>query len=799
VVSVSDVTVVADCQDEACTGLSPGVSVTNQVIVSPRLNRVNVIDVDLLNPGVRVQLTAPSGSLSTERQSTLDFLVQTGAQVAVNAHRFWPYPSSQVAVNLEGVAASNGVVFESFFNAWRIAPPPEGWPALNIDPNNQAAVVYGDPLDPAGQTPLGSAVLYNTVSGNYQVVTNGVPIADVGDSPAPRVGMGVMANGHLLIVEVDGSQPGFSEGLTVSELGTLMASMGAVDAINADGGGSATVAMRIPAPDGTPQVYNSPSVSPPRTVGSNLAIFFNRGDSVAYLLTETGSRARVAFDGLSLGIPHFGVAAKATSTGLNGLAAGSLAFVISKSRQTIIRQVAGTGVLAFGLTLTGTDKTFIRKRGGAETNYFLPAGRGSVTIDVVPGDTIYLDFGRISVRTLKRPCVVVWQPRVAPLREYDTAVLNESGSIKALGFCGLTNRSDYTVFSTLPVDAQTDDVVNPDALVTVSGSDGIQYALVRNAAYNEAKPPLPFNWYSGQTLNGSMTFHFYASRKTYGAHGEMDVWTTTDGTFPEFFRISEFFGLSGSNAVRVDSQDGDMRRNGLQTVTSLDGIERPGQYRASDGELRTFDSQSGTVSTDKIFSLVGVDEGISFKMHESPPPPPLFSPLLDGFRVSEDDGATFVTKPLGNGFNAFSSIGSTPSFSYTCTSIKLPNYPLMDLTCTVMPLVLGDYVLEWTGINMSGMLGADLIQQFNALSLYLVSGNSSVRFTCWTDPNNALFGKTVLIGDLTRTANGTSSQLSSTLVPAHYPYSMTFRLRFHVGGVLFPFQGITTTAFFLPH
>jgi hypothetical protein len=515
------------------------------------------------------------------------------------------------------------------------------------------------------------------------------------------------------------------------------------------------------------------------------------GDAMLYTLSETGSLARVAFDGLDMGIPHFGVAVKATSTGLNGLAAGSLAFVISKSRQTIIRQVAGTGVLAFGLTLTGTDKTFIRKRGGTETRYFLPAGRGSVTIDVVPGDTIYLDFGRVGVRTFKRPCVVVWQPRVAPLREYDTAVLNESGSIKALGFCGLTNRSDYTVFSTLPVDAQTDDVVNPDALVTVSGSDGIQYALVRNAAYNEAKPPLPFNWYAGQTLNGSMTFHFYASRKTYGAHGEMDVWTTTDGTFPEFFRISEFFGLSGSNAVRVDSQDGDIRRNGLQVVASLDGIERPGQYRASDGELRTFDPQSGTVSTDKIFSLVGIDEGISFKIYESPPPPPPFSIFLDAFRVSLDDGATYIPKPLSGGFITFGS--APPLFNYSFNGIKVPTYPLMQITYTVTPLSLGDYVLEWTGLNMSGMLGADLIPQLNAIGLSGVG--ASVRFTSWVDPGNQPFAKTLLVGDIIRTSTGNSNVLSSVLVPAHYPYSITYRIRIHATS-MFPYSG---GIFFLPH
>jgi len=47
------------------------------------------------------------------------------------------------------VVASDGSVYESFFNAWR-APPPPGisWPALNIGASNQVAILYG--IQPTG-------------------------------------------------------------------------------------------------------------------------------------------------------------------------------------------------------------------------------------------------------------------------------------------------------------------------------------------------------------------------------------------------------------------------------------------------------------------------------------------------------------------------------------------------------------------------------------------------------------------------------------------------------------------------
>ncbi|HEX4906528.1 MAG TPA: phosphodiester glycosidase family protein [Acidimicrobiales bacterium] len=60
----------------------------------------------------------------------------------------------------------------------------------------------------------------------------------------PRTLLGWTAAGELLLVTIDGRQPGYSDGATLHEAVDLLAGLGATDAINLDGGGSSTFAMR---------------------------------------------------------------------------------------------------------------------------------------------------------------------------------------------------------------------------------------------------------------------------------------------------------------------------------------------------------------------------------------------------------------------------------------------------------------------------------------------------------------------------------------------------------------------------
>ena len=59
----------------------------------------------------------------------------------------------------------------------------------------------------------------------------------------PRTGVGQLANGRLVIVAVDGRQPGYSVGVTNFELAQLLVRLGAVTGTALDSGGSTTMAF----------------------------------------------------------------------------------------------------------------------------------------------------------------------------------------------------------------------------------------------------------------------------------------------------------------------------------------------------------------------------------------------------------------------------------------------------------------------------------------------------------------------------------------------------------------------------
>jgi hypothetical protein len=82
-----------------------------------------------------------------------------------------------------------------------------------------------------------------------------------------RTMIGVDSQGRILVATVDGI-PGVSEGMTLTEEAALMRSLGAVDAMNLDGGGSTQFASYG-------QVLDDPSSSPLRPVGDTIEVLPN--------------------------------------------------------------------------------------------------------------------------------------------------------------------------------------------------------------------------------------------------------------------------------------------------------------------------------------------------------------------------------------------------------------------------------------------------------------------------------------------------------------------------------------------
>jgi uncharacterized protein (UPF0333 family) len=113
--------------------------------------------------------------------------------------------------------------------------------------------------------------LEEAVGGYHLLVQNGQPIVFSDPYSHPRTAVGIKADGSVFFTVIDGRQPGVSEGVTLTELGQIMKDMGAVEAINLDGGGSSTFVARQPG-DSNLSVVNIPSDGGERNVANSLLV-----------------------------------------------------------------------------------------------------------------------------------------------------------------------------------------------------------------------------------------------------------------------------------------------------------------------------------------------------------------------------------------------------------------------------------------------------------------------------------------------------------------------------------------------
>ncbi|NGP60503.1 metallophosphoesterase [Paenibacillus thiaminolyticus] len=87
----------------------------------------------------------------------------------------------------------------------------------------------------------------------------------------PRVAIGTKTDGSLVMIEIDGRAPGFSEGVSYDDLAKVMKDIGVVNALCLDGGGSSTFVARLP---GVPErrILNRPSDGGERKTANGLLL-----------------------------------------------------------------------------------------------------------------------------------------------------------------------------------------------------------------------------------------------------------------------------------------------------------------------------------------------------------------------------------------------------------------------------------------------------------------------------------------------------------------------------------------------
>ncbi len=276
-----------------------GITFIDRVDDSPRSVHTRIAQIDLRTQGLRFKVSPPGGSRETVRQRTVDFLRQERAQLAVNAHFFLPFPSTDTDAFVIGLAASEGRVFSAFEAPQQSFAIATDAPALNIDARNRARIVHRDPKNADGLHVRERVTLWNVVAGSAQIVTDGkstVPVYRDADHPAglltaggpgagfsnarswyaiatARTAIGLSRDNRtltLFTVDVRGG----SEGMRLDEVATvLIRDYGVWNALNLDGGGSTTMAWTDPA-TGNATVMNTSSDNPDgRSVATSLVVF----------------------------------------------------------------------------------------------------------------------------------------------------------------------------------------------------------------------------------------------------------------------------------------------------------------------------------------------------------------------------------------------------------------------------------------------------------------------------------------------------------------------------------------------
>jgi hypothetical protein len=274
-----------------------GITVIHRIETSPRPENIHVVKINLADPAIRFKLSPGTPpipnqfSTETRVQTTLDFLIQEKAQLAINVHFFDHPPRSDGGTNLTGFAASMGTVYSAFdpvpvFN-FAILPNAA---VLNLDASNHAVIAHRADSDQFLKTVNGRLIPYNTVCGSAQIITDGVKTIPAGLPPRPnksttattqpvyfytdqiaaRTAIGLSKDCKTLyLFTVDAA--GESKGMKIDEMADFLLSAYAIyNALNLDGGGSTSLAMADPA-TGTGRIINT--VINQRPVGSSLAVF----------------------------------------------------------------------------------------------------------------------------------------------------------------------------------------------------------------------------------------------------------------------------------------------------------------------------------------------------------------------------------------------------------------------------------------------------------------------------------------------------------------------------------------------
>lgn len=224
--------------------LGPGLHYRRTSRQDPRPVVIHVVSVDLRTPGLTLVPTADATDGCIPARTTSAFAREHAVALAINTQFFYACPDTPQPEQLEPgqllrpvgrTAIAGEVVIGREWNGNTIYIAEDGTVSLFEAPER----------------------LHHAISGRHRLVAEGVATEADDGVLAPRLAVGFdRARETMTLVLVDGRQRGYSEGVSLPELSALLVELGIHDAIELDGGGSATLVAADE--DGELEVLNSP-------------------------------------------------------------------------------------------------------------------------------------------------------------------------------------------------------------------------------------------------------------------------------------------------------------------------------------------------------------------------------------------------------------------------------------------------------------------------------------------------------------------------------------------------------------
>ena len=227
-----------------------GIELASWIEYDEPLQRIFAARIDLKAPGVAVKTTGPhedykADERETWRQTTAQFLADSGVNIAINANFYSPFGASTIGApgdsNPTGLVVSDGFV---------VSVPKKGNPSFIVKKDGDVEI-----REVAADEDLSG--IAQAVSGNRIVLKDGEIVASSDTSVHPRTAIGYSQDKrYLYFLVIDGRQANYSVGAGYVDVAKALKLCGAYDGLNLDGGGSTTMAIRDS--DGGPLVLNRP-------------------------------------------------------------------------------------------------------------------------------------------------------------------------------------------------------------------------------------------------------------------------------------------------------------------------------------------------------------------------------------------------------------------------------------------------------------------------------------------------------------------------------------------------------------